>query len=107
MIQFKFTSPDHIDKLPLDDIIFLDNLIFTGVDVVIGYEEITAEDIQVYSSYGSLVVNTRSATNVEVYSLTGTMVYTGICSNHLSVDLSRGIYIVRAGSKTVKCFVSE
>lgn len=106
LIQFKFTSPDHVDKLPLDDIIYMDNLMFTGVDIV-GFRDFNKEDIQVYTRYGSIVINTRNSTGVMIFNLSGMMVYSGNCNNHLNVDLERGLYIVKAGSYTVKCFVME
>lgn len=62
----------------------------------------TDNNVTVYAADGSLVVKTSAAVDVAVYTADGTEVFTGVVNGERTVSLSRGIYLVRAGSQIVK-----
>lgn len=108
LIQFKFVSQDDIDNLPLDDIIYMDNILFSGYDFVDNIQNVREnENIKVYGRYGNLVVQTQEPTMVSVYNLSGKKIYEKNCDNNLEVSLETGVYIVKAGSYTTKCVITR
>ena len=67
---------------------------------------IEAPATRLYTAAGHLHLTLPTATAVNVYNLTGTLVRTFIApAGTSSVALSRGVYVVRAGTHTEKVFV--
>lgn len=68
-------------------------------------KELGAFDMKVISLKNGIEVAIKSPTRVNVYSVTGRLVYSGICESTLQIPLSQGVYIVNAGNKSIKCLV--
>lgn len=66
-------------------------------------EEMNVQDVKIYSCNGSIVVNTPSVMDVNIVSIGGLQVATGkVAGQREFNNLTKGIYIVRAGEKVVK-----
>lgn len=66
-------------------------------------EEMNVQDVKIYSRNGSIVVNTPSVMDVNIVSIGGLQVATGkVAGQREFNNLTKGIYIVRAGEKVVK-----
>ena len=67
---------------------------------------IEAPATRLYTAAGHLHLTLPTATAVNVYNLTGTLVRTFIApAGTSSIALSQGVYVVRAGTHTEKVFV--
>ncbi len=78
---------------------------FKNIQVGSGVEDMTNDDVKVYTSNGQIIiVGAKAGTLVDVYSIDGKHVYTG--EGTTIGTPSRGIYIVRVAGKTTKLAVN-
>jgi hypothetical protein len=65
-------------------------------------DKVSLSDVQVYAAGNQLIVTSAQPVRYEVYSINGMKVKEGLSSEMPSVTLEKGLYIVRAGNKSVK-----
>ncbi|MBR4118814.1 MAG: T9SS type A sorting domain-containing protein, partial [Bacteroidales bacterium] len=59
----------------------------------------------IYAVAGGVQVEVAEATNVEVYSIAGTLVAEKVISGTSTIALAKGVYIVKAADKVTKVVV--
>lgn len=83
--------------------------VFADVVEFVADEQTSAEKVHIKVTSGAVVVENATNQNidVEVYSITGTRIKTIFVpqSESISLDLTSGVYIVRAGAKTQRVLV--
>ncbi len=76
-----------------------------GQGVTVQIIEAIQQDFSVISKTGGLQIETAEPTMVNVYTISGQCIYAAQCDNRVDIELQKGIYIVQAGSQTIKSFV--
>jgi len=72
--------------------------------ITTGIEQITQG--RIYSLNGALVIETITSQMVQVYTMTGKQLFAGTVNGQQTINLSKGIYIVRVGKETQKIVVN-
>lgn len=75
---------------------------FNGVEDIAIDE---SEELSVSVDGGKIIVNNALNCNVVVYSLAGQQVYSNNAYNGESISISKGVYIVKSGDKTIKVII--
>ncbi len=71
-----------------------------------GIDDVETSDYATIAAMpGIIEVNTSASMPVSIYTLDGCMIFNRVCEGKTTVEVAGGIYIVRAGHKTVKVAV--
>ena len=89
-IEWPVTGPIHIKAL---------------FEVGIGIEENDVESISIYAVEDGICIEPNDDAQVEVYSTTGVMLVNKTISGKTTIEMSKGIYIVKVGSTVNKVVV--
>ena len=89
-IEWPVTGPVHIKAL---------------FAVGIGIEENEVESISIYAVEDGICIEANDDAQVEVYSTTGVMLVNKTISGKTTIEMSKGIYIVKVGSTVNKVVV--
>jgi len=88
--------------------VYMDNMIFTDDPtprtIATGVANVTGSDVKVYAAKGTLYIS-GSNDAVTVYNMVGQAVYQNASAQNLSVELAKGLYIVKTGATTKKILV--
>ena len=74
-------------------------------EYIVANENIINEDITIFNAIDGITVNSSSPTIVNVYSISGQVVYQKYMRDRLDIQLQRGLYIVKVGNVTKKLYV--
>ena len=99
---------DQTDPLGQESDVYMDNIILTNDPtprtVSSGINIITENNVTVFAANGTLYIS-GSDDPVQIYNAAGQMVYENSLAKNLSIELAKGIYIVKAGATTKKVLV--
>ena len=80
----------------------IEEMDFNGVEDIAIDE---SEEMSVSVDGGKIIVNNALNCNVVVYTLAGQQVYSNNAYNGESISISKGVYIVKSGDKTIKVII--
>ena len=86
--------------------VYLDDIILTNnpVPITTGINNVRESDVSVFAVNGALHIS-GSSDAVAVYNVLGRLVYQNTSAENLSVELAKGLYIVRAGAVIKKILI--
>ena len=76
-------------------------------DATLGIEEdeINNDSVKVYAVQNGVVIESSGSIPVNVYSISGNLLYEGLSDNKSYIELEQGLYIVKAGDVTTKVVI--
>lgn len=78
----------------------------SNVDTVTtGITDVGTRDYSVEAKDGTIVLNNAEGKLVSIYSVNGAKIYSAVATNHLSINVASGIYIVKVGGQTIRVAV--
>ena len=79
--------------------------VYTGQTFVSGVESIGNDNVEIYVSGGFLNISNATAGRIAVYTLDGKVIYNSPATDHVSIRVNQGLYLVNVNGKTTKLMV--
>ena len=79
--------------------------VYTGQTFVSGVESIGNDNVEIYVSGGFLNISNATAGRIAVYTLDGKVIYNSPATDHVSIRVNQGLYLVNINGKTTKLMV--
>lgn len=71
------------------------------------FDKFQTSGVKLFTHSSKLQVTTESPERVNIYEVTGRMIYSGMCERTIDIPLEQGIYIVKVGNMVSKCLIRE
>ena len=73
-----------------------------GITAINAY---STDEVEVYSDYSGIVINSNIPIDISIYNITGQYVYSATILGKQKINLKKGIYIVRAANFSKKIII--